>query len=319
MSRRIIMPAKAADAGYFCFVEVDSDLHRQSLFAERELDADARLVTYDELHEPSWLVEPLDRSVVSLCRYRYPDRERSIFVSLTDEGYVGFIGREEGFYERIPGAGMREPDATGHGKMSRIKQIGAHLYACGFGGQIYRRDAPGTWIPIDDGVRGPPTLTNTLSLEDIDGPNEEEIYVVGNDGYAAWFDGRRWRRLDTPGEDNLYALLPRPDGSVWIAGRRGRLLNGDCRAGLRDRSDPEFDAEVLSLAWFDNRLYLGTRRGLAVLDGQRISFVETGLERPIKDAHAVDAVDGALWVFGYEDIACFDGARWRHHPIAYGF
>ena len=86
---------------------------------------------------------------------------------------------------------MRAPDATGHGKMAKIKQIGARLYACGFGGQIYRRDAPGTWIPIDDGVRGPPTFANTLSLEDIDGPNEKEIYVVGNDGYAAWFDGRR--------------------------------------------------------------------------------------------------------------------------------
>ena len=104
---------------------------------------------------------------------------------------------------------------------------------------------------------------------------------------------------------------------VWIAGRRGRLLNGDCRAGLRDRSDPEFDAEVLSLAWFDDRLYLGTRRGLAVFDGRRISLVETSLERPLKDAHAVDAVDGALWVFGYEGIACFDGVRWRRQPIGY--
>jgi hypothetical protein len=314
MEDRSIMPAKAAEAGYFCFVDVDSKLHMRSLFSEQEIDADNRLVTYDERHDPQWLVGSLDRSVVSLCRYRYPDRDRTIFVSLTNEGEVGFIGRHEGFYERIPGAGMRAPGATRHGQMTKIRQIGARLYACGFGGQIYRRDAPGEWAPIDDGIRGPPTFENVLCLEDIDGPDERNIYVAGSlggSGVVAAFDGARWRSVPT--NRDLYAILIGTDATVWVAGKFGALLHGNSQDGFEDRSDPRFTAKVLSLAWFEGQLYLGTRSGLAVRDGDRVVPVETGLTPPLSDAHAIDAVDGVLWVFGYKSVARFDGARWKRY------
>ena len=309
------MPAKAAEAGYFCFVDVDYDLHMRSLFSDHEIDADNRLVTYDEFDDPPWLVEPLDRAVVSLCRFRYPDRDRTIFVSLTDEGEVGFIGRQEGFYERIPGAGMRAPGATRHGLMARVRQIGTRLYACGFGGQVYRRDAPGAWVAIDDGVRRPPTFNDTLSLEDINGPHEHDMYVVGTGGTVAVFDGVRWSLANVPTQRDLRTILVEADTSVWLAGKQGALLCGNSRDGFQDRSDPRFTAEVLSLALFEGRLYLGTRDGIAVLDSNRVVPIETGLQPPLGDAHIIDAVDGVLWAFGYYGVARFDGTRWVRCPL----
>lgn len=60
------------------------------------------------------------------------------YCALCEEGRILFTG---GGYttEEIPGAGVNRSDSVGWGYLSDIQQIGDHLYACGYSGQVYKR------------------------------------------------------------------------------------------------------------------------------------------------------------------------------------
>ena len=73
-----------------------------------------------------------------------------------------------------------------------------------------------------------------------------------------------------------------------------------------------------SLAWFEERLYLGSSSGphaLYVLENGEAAVVRTGLSPEPEDAHTIEAVDGALWVIGMKDLVRFDGRRWERIPV----
>ncbi|MDY6993193.1 MAG: hypothetical protein SVR94_11395, partial [Pseudomonadota bacterium] len=56
-----------------------------------------------------------------------------------------------------------------------------------------------------------------------------------------------------------------------------------------------------------------------VYDGKNIQPVDTRLNPPLIDTNSLSAGDGILWSIGEEDIAYYDGARWRRvfHPDNY--
>lgn len=309
MNKRHICSAKAAERDYFCFVDVDDE--------EFDIDPfvpDQMLRTYDSQHAGTWHVEPLDRSIASICRYTYPDRDRSIFVSLTVEGEVGFIGKQEGFYERIPGAGLQADDADGYGYMRRIRQIGGDLFACGLSGQVYRRSRPNDWRHLDAGLLLPPSSSEVRMLEDVNGSAADDLYAVGNDGLVFHFDGATWQRVKIPTDEWLHAIHVENTNKIWICGRNGTLLEGNAHDGFTDRSDVRDNDTFVSIAPFAGKLYLGRETGVSIYDGTSIQQISTGLRPELRDGHLVDAVDGVLWSFGYSDIARFDGVAWKRYP-----
>ena len=308
MTERHIFSARAAERDYFCFTDVDREQWRIDPFVPEQI-----LKTFDGMHAPPWVAEPLDRCIVSICRYKYPDRDRSIFVSLSYEGDVGFIGKEEGYYEKIPGAGIDSDDAE-HGSMDRIRQIGQRLYAIGMNGQIYRREGPGNWIHIDEGILSPRKGEGPLLLEDINGASESSIFIIGNRGFVRWFDGQEWTRIEVPTEEWLYAIHVEDADNIWICGKNGTLLRGNERIGFSDVSRIQDNDEFLSIAGYQGKIYLGTQNGVSVYDGHRIEPVDMGLKPKLRNGHFVDAVDGVLWSFGYSDIARFDGTTWVRFP-----
>ena len=313
MSDRQIRAAKAADKHYYAFTDCDH--------AQRRLDPyapDQMLRSYHELKNPSWIIEPLDRCIVSICRYHYPNHDRSIFVSLSAEGDAGFIGKQEGFYEKIPGAGLHADDALGYGYLQRIRQIGTDLFACGHSGQVYRRAAPGDWRHIDDGILLPVSSTEVFMPSDINGPDPDHLFLVANRGQVFFRDGSRddfvWARIEVPTDEWLHAIHVENADTIWICGRNGTLLRGNERTGFTDLSSIRDNETFLSIAGFEGKIYLGHADGVSVYDGTSIQPVATGLKPDLKDSHLVDAVDGVLWSFGYGDVARFDGVTWKRYP-----
>ena len=72
-------------------------------------------------------------------------------VALSEEGNVLFTG--DGYNEeKIPGAGVYSQDAKGWGYLADVQQIGEHLYACGYKGQVYKRFGPNDWRHVDSGL-----------------------------------------------------------------------------------------------------------------------------------------------------------------------
>jgi hypothetical protein len=271
----------------------------------------SKVAYFVENRPERWSQSEVATNIMSVTRYRYPDRDREIQVALSAEGHVGFFGKEEGFYEKILGAGLHADDANGWGYMNAIRQIGPHLYACGQSGQVYMRDAPGRWDHLDAGVLG---LRDDI-FEDVNGPHEESIYLIGQNGAAYWKGTGRFRELALPVSSWLKQIYVEDEKTIWICGSRGTLFRGNHADGFSEVAPDSSDETFLSMARFEGRLYLAAASGLYVFDGGCISKVRTSREPDLIDGHVVDAVDGVLWSVGYRDIARFDGQRWERFDL----
>jgi len=237
-----------------------------------------------------------------------------------------------------------------NGFLYKLKYIEPHIYAVGSGGQIYSRTKDGLWHVLDIAILDKaqnddmtwmleylhnPTLLNDPEINKkyldrifsnstklflfIAGVSEKALYFGGEQakGILYFWDGTRCSRLDLPTEKALREILIAPDGTVWICGREGLLLRGrDQRfeVALDLGSQPRF----ASLAWFKDRLYLGSSSGpsaLFVYDGRGVVPVNTGLTPELEDAHTLEAVDDVLWVVGMKSLARFDGTTWERIPV----
>ena len=230
--------------------------------------------------------------------------------------------------EKIPGAGVHSDDATGLGYVSDLQQIGEHLYAAGFRGQVYKRMAPDHWVHVDAGILQAPNLRpGQYSIQVINGPHENAIYVAGcthDPGYpvrASFWNGQSWRDLELPEvTERITNLYIESESRVWMCGANGTLLLGNADDGFRSLSSVDDNQLFLSICRYDDCIYLGSNLGLFVYDPAQhalgIREVVTGLVPELQDANIVDSVDQVLWSIGPKDIARFDGQRWEriHHP-----
>ena len=259
-----------------------------------------------------WSADDVPMRIVSVTRYRYPGRDRRIQVALSNEGYVGFFGKEEGFYEKIQGAGLNAEDARGWGYLNAIRQIGERLFACGQSGQVYERAAPGDWRHIDAGVLNTSAAGADAIFDDVNGPHEDSLYLVGEKG-AAYYRGKggKFTPLGLPTSAWLKRILVADERTIYLAGKRGTILRGNHVDGFTEVAAGESNETFLSMAMFEDRLHLATATGVYFVDRDRLVKVKTTLTPDLVDGHVLDVVDGVLWSIGYEDIARFDGESWE--------
>lgn len=218
--------------------------------------------------------------------------------------------------ERIAGAGLWDDDSEGWGYMNAVNQIGSNLYACGDGGQVYRRESEGDWVHIDDGLLQPAEGEHNLMLNAITGLGEDSIYVAGWDSdrnaglmFHRGTDGT-WMRLPVEAAKITGLCVENPD-TVWACGYGGVLLRGNYASGFTDVSALDDTRNYSAVAVHDGMIYLAAAEGLFVHEGDAVRPVDTGLEPACNDGHVLQAVDGVLWSIGYRDIARFDGSRWE--------
>ena len=102
-----------------------------------------------------------------------------LYVALTREGDVYTILPDGPMTEKIPGAGMQDPDEPGLGATIGIATIGSLLHVVGDSGQIYRRDAPATWTSLGGPGLGVSAAYSSLTLRVVAGIDPELIYVAG--------------------------------------------------------------------------------------------------------------------------------------------
>ncbi len=286
-----------------------------------------RVVTYDEQDPHIWTFHEEEAIVTSVGVYRYPASGLRCFVTLTEDGEVGFMDDEWPEAEKIPGAGLNSPDATGWGYMSDLRQIGEHLYACGGAGQVYKRVAPNQWEHMDQGLLQAPDVSERILPRAIHGPDESDIYLVGCVSasglppIAYHWDGARWQLLPLPEvAERITNIHVESKDRIWLCGSNGTLLLGNARDGFRSLSTVDDNQLFLSITLFEGRAYLGSNLGLFMYDPANatagIRPVVTGLEPELQDANVVDSVEGVLWSIGPKDIARFDGQSWSriHHP-----
>ncbi|SDA32876.1 hypothetical protein SAMN02799622_05344 [Methylobacterium sp. UNC378MF] len=304
-----------------------------------------RLLQFDR---GKWEHVDYNRGTQRLARYVRPEGGR-IAVLLSPQGDT--YSPNDSFKAAVIAEDTPELQSTKKlGRMVDIRQIGADLYACGDGGQTYRRvGKDGVWHPLDLGlfddeisndwvfeIRAPgatmgeqdkywgkhPDLKRErdrridLSLQNkklyaINGPSPDDIYIASGNGEIFHNDGHTTRKLTSPVSSALLDILVQDPDTVWVSGRDGTLLCGNARAGFQTLASGRQGFSTMAL--FEGKIYLSSfasPRGLFVYDGQLWQVASDGA-RAFDDVHTVDARDGVLWVIGSTTLARFDGKSWE--------
>ena len=201
--------------------------------------------------------------------------------------------------------------------MRGLRVIGEGLYACGDGGQVYRRRGRGDWLHLDSRFLQPANtpFEDKLMMVQIDGPSEDEIYICGYNGKMLFYDGTSARRIDLGTDAHLVDILVEDERSIWICGSKGVLLRGNHRDGFAPVPGVTGQSLFNSMALFDDKLYLaastGRPSGLFVYDYGFLRPVSTGLGPEIENPHTLTTRDGIMWAVSMKDMIRFDGTRWE--------
>lgn len=298
------------------------DLFLSCSNAQARFEGFARLCQYRPGNDPLWRYVDLPTTVADATFFSSRTGETDAtaaasFVFLTEEGDVMYLPPgHEAVTERITGAGLWSDDSEGWGSMIALTQIGERLYACGGGGQIYRRAKPGVWEHIDTGLLRNKGDKKSISFKAIAGPNEQEIYVGGwhqnvNDGVLYCGDGRRpWK----PVANDIRAVSSihvERDDSIWACGRGGTVLHGNHVDGFKDVSEIDDTRSYVDIACYDGQVFLATETGLYLHANGKTRPIRTGLDPDHTDGHILRVANGMLWSIGYVDILRFDGTSWE--------
>ncbi|WP_437973377.1 hypothetical protein WMF11_31330 [Sorangium sp. So ce295] len=316
--------AKAAAADFLCVAGVPDGQEPFTPFT--------RLCRYDagDAGPVKWFYDDLQVAVTSIARFTPAPGAPTAFCVLSAEGDVVLM-RPPFPREKIPGAGITSPDAERWGRLARLRPVGDHLYACGDGGQVYRRVGgdfgAGRWEHLDRSLLQDPEERARALLHApsspaaehkvfycVDGPREDEIYVTGTRGTILVWDGATFTALPPVTAAALVSIFVEDEKRIWICGREGTLLRGNRREGFRAVAVSGRRQMFTSITRHDGRIYLASGanpRGLFTYERGSLRRVSTGLVPEIEDAHTVDSVGGALWVVGSKDIVRLEGSRWE--------
>lgn len=265
----------------------------------------------------------LDWTVTSICSYP----KIGAAVALSSDGDI-HLAQTKGFeIETIP-----EKYRQGLGATTRIRSIGQGLFVCGHRGQVYQRIAEDDWQPIDEGLRQTELAGKTPNelladgtkaylekkfsaqsyfLNDIDGVDEKHLYVVGDKGFIAYYDGQQWDILERFTNHHLNSLHVTSDGRVYVCGNDGVVFKGNAKDGFQDLSSPELADNCWDICEFKGDVYIATLNGLYTIEDDRATELDTGLE-PSVGAYRF-AANGDILIACYQkDIVQYDGGgEWQ--------
>lgn len=200
---------------------------------------------------------------------------------------------------------IRFQESTGKtGPLSSVRDIAGKAYAVGMDSLVLRRDGPGVWVPMYEGL----SLEPETSLEAIDGFGEKDLYAVGWGGAVWHYDGHRWSSIDSPTNVILTNVCCASDGLVYCCGQNGTLLRGRESTWTILPVDGT-NSDLWDVKWFEGNLYVSTMMQLYRQNGNDFKTVDFGDDQPTTCYH-LSSTDGALCSIGAKDALLFNGERW---------
>lgn len=224
-------------------------------------------------------------------------------LALGENGQVWCCGSGDLHEEHV----HRDGDGRPRHALRGIRAIGGRAYVVGMDRQAYRREGVGLWVPIDRGARPAPGGP-VVGFEAVDGFAENEIYAVGWDGAIWSYDADHWSELPSPTNLVLSDVCCAGDGLVYACSRRGGLIRGRGQRWEVVENSITSD-DIWSLAWYREKLYFSTMRGVYALEGDAIVPVAMGADPPAT-CFNLSTRDGVLWSIGAKDVMAFDGETW---------
>lgn len=285
-----------------------------------------RLFFYDELEPISkwnrWDLPGFELADICVVREAIPGAR--YYAALSKEGLVAYNGAGKQWQEKVGEAGVKSRDVTPvYGYLNALKEIAGELYACGGGGQIYRR-RENKWSDIAGHLRqGSPELQSALPLNqvelpedfsDIDGYSDDDVYVAGMNGIYH-FDGEKWGKCLAPTDEILTGILCAEGGWVWACGFNGTVLRGNKERGFEDVSHYDDNMILTSIAISDGKLYFSSKDGMYWLSsgaqGQKLSKLEE-----VSDCENLSSLGSVIIAVGAKEVMVYSEDMWINlvHP-----
>jgi hypothetical protein len=256
-----------------------------------------------EWSEPGgWKSYKVALTAIRMCMLEASEAE---LVIMGASGYASVVAGSTSTEEMV--------DESRNGPMCRgnirdMHAIGEHLYAAGMSRQVYRRESAMHWVHCDQGTVQPLGSLAVAGFSAIDGITESDIYAVGFNGEIWHYDGKDWRRLDSPTNLILHRVRAIGPDTVFASGQEGVLLQGS-QNGWRAVDHGVTTDDLWGMDWFEGSLYVASDRAIYRFANGRLEAVDTNLGKSFTYRH-LHANKGALWSFGPKHIAKTDGRGW---------
>jgi len=230
----------------------------------------------------------------------------AIAIARSPSAKIVVVGEDGDVAARGGGTDTRE-EITGAIAIRNARTISGEVYACGMKRQVFRRVSEGGWSDVSAPGVGP---TDSAGFEAIDGYSPKEIYAVGWNGEIWQYGGREWIQHGSPTNLIFSCVCCAGDGLVYIAGQRGLMLRGRNFAWELIEFDEEVGVDFWDLCWFQDKLYVATMQALYTLEGNHLAEVDFG-DVGALSCYSLSTAENVLWSVGRDDVASFDGTRWR--------
>lgn len=251
-----------------------------------------------------WTRATVDFTAIRVWAYEKP--EVKVFL-VSPEGEV-LVATLKGEKQEQIAPGSEGPEF--YGEIMDMRHIGKHLYVCGMGRQVYRREGEGRWVHRDQGVLVAPSTRTVKGFTSIDGLSEDDIYAVGFGGEMFQCRKGKWREISSPTNLVFNKVRTVNPELVFACGQKGLLIKGaNTRWQVLKHRGPR--DEFFDIEWYRDQLFIASADALYRLEGDdRVVPVDTGL---VDSTYGhLHANDGVLWSFGTKDI-CYteDGVTWH--------
>lgn len=296
------------------------------------------MLIYQAQTAEKWFYHELPGWDVVSTAFPEPDLDglRRLY-ALASNGAVECYSRVGVSIERMgrPGVG---PESSPYGPLTKIREIGDSLFACGLGGQVYRLSSNG-WRAHDQGIsvnvfasiagddtngRGREKSVNEIInaldddvlLYDINGSSSRDLYAVGAEGFVAHHDGDSWRRLPISTAAALNCVHVVSSDDIFIVGSAGTILRGNARSGFGVISRNPVDTDWLSITALAGVMYLSGDDGIYQLANDAAVRLNISDDFALRDVSEIEAKDGVLWALSPGKLVRFSQGHWEafQHP-----
>jgi hypothetical protein len=232
-----------------------------------------------------------------------PPKPQVVAAGVSGGAYA--TGAGESSMEKIPSVYEKGPK---RGAILKLKTIGDHLYVCGNGRTVGRRDGKDSWFGHSNRI--PETKGSVQEgFNDIDGFNESDIYAAGGAGDVWRFDGAGWRQCAFPSNALLQTVCCGGDGYVYIGGLQGVIFKGRENTWKKIH-DGGMTLPYRDMAWYEDSLWCNNDYGLWRLEKEKL--VEADVSSDVKIcAGNLSTRDGVLLVAGHGGAAFRQDGEWN--------
>ena len=218
--------------------------------------------------------------------------------------------------------------------INQLRKIDGEIYAVGTHHKLFKRVGKKKWIDLTNEkihdelfreiklVRENKYKGNLAStFHSVDGFDKKNIYAVGWQGDAWFYNGETWLALEPPINESFHKVICGSDGFVYIISNWGSILKLTHDGNLLNekweiipRGFVSKDVGLQDATWFENKLYLSNFTGLYFLDGYEVKNVDFMGQIDITKVafKNVTSGHGVLVSYALESAIVFNGESWKY-------